>query len=164
MRQAKGPWGVSPLAFTAFRQGPLRQTAPLGNPAPARGWGVSTGKRSTIVPTQSDRTLAITIQPTLVWNADGSIGATFVYQQTDSQPNMPNRVDRPTGNIRLDHMPSNANYNDNVDITITMDDSLSFMSDGTTHVPLRFANAGEGNPPNDVGRSEERRVGKECRL
>ncbi|MFM5883738.1 MAG: hypothetical protein ACKOQ3_00140 [Novosphingobium sp.] len=103
------------------------------------------------MPTQVDRTLAITIFPTLVWHPDGSIGATFAYQQTGSVPNMPNRVDPVTGNIRLNNMPSNANYNDNVDITITMDDSRSFLADGTTHVPLRFANAGEGNPPNDVG-------------
>ncbi len=102
------------------------------------------------MPTQKDRTLAISVQPTLVWRPDGSIGATFGYVQTDSQPNMPNRVDPLTGNIRLNNMPSNANYNDNVDITITMDDSLSVDRNGN-RVPLRFATATEGNPPNDVG-------------
>ncbi len=63
---------------------------------------------------------------------------------------MPNRVDPVTGNIRLNNMPSTANYNDNVDITITMDDSLSF-DPSHNHVPLRFGYAGEGNPPDDVG-------------
>ncbi len=100
--------------------------------------------------TQIDRTLAITLRPTLVWRNDGSIGATFAYEETGSAPNMPNRVDPVTGDIRLKNMPNNANYNDNVDITITMNDSLSVDPSGN-RVGLRFAYSTEGNPPNDIG-------------
>lgn len=73
----------------------------------------------------ADRTLGITATPTLVWN-DGTynnIGATMAYTQTSSVPNMPNKVDKKSGQIDLSHMPSNSNYTNNVDIIVTLDAS-----------------------------------------
>lgn len=70
-----------------------------------------------------DRTLSVTATPTLVWNGANDITATMAYAQTASVPNMPNVVDRRTGQIDLSKLPSNANYTSNVDIMITLDAS-----------------------------------------
>ena len=70
-----------------------------------------------------DRTLSLTATPTLVWNGPNNITATMAYQQTASVPNMPNVVDRRTGQIDLSKLPNNANYTSNVDIMITLDTS-----------------------------------------
>lgn len=97
-----------------------------------------------------DRTLSITATPTLIWHAPNDIGATMAYAQTGSTPNMPNLVNSQTGNISLRNMPSNNNYTDNVDITITLDTSQLRDQSGNP-VAGRWAYANEGNPPDDVG-------------
>lgn len=106
--------------------------------------------KSPIDADQQDRTLTVIVTPTLVWRNDGSIGATIAFSQGNSNPNMPNRVNPANGNISLQGMPRNANYNDNVDITLTLDTSQCKDRNGNA-VVARWAYATEGNPPDDVG-------------
>lgn len=99
--------------------------------------------------TTTDRTLSITCTPTLIWNSSSppyNIGATIVYAQTGSNPNMPNVVDRQTGDINLRNMPNNANFTDNIDIYLTLDTSQLKTPNGAP-VTGRWAMAGEGSQP-----------------
>ncbi len=98
-----------------------------------------------------DRTLSLTATPTLIWNGPNDIGATMAYQQTASVPNMPNVVDRRTGQIDLSHLPNNANYTSNVDIMITLDAS-GLIDPSRNTVPAAWAVAGDpvNNPMNGV--------------
>jgi hypothetical protein len=93
---------------------------------------------------QVDRTLAVTCRPLLIWHGTNppNIGATAVYTQAGSNPNMPNRVST-NGDLKLDHLPSNANFNDNVDVTITLDTSGLVDPNGNP-VQGRWAFANEG--------------------
>lgn len=98
---------------------------------------------------QQDRTLSITCTPTLVWTSSVppyNIGATMTYAETGSNPNMPNVVDRQTGDINLRNMPNNANFTDNIDIYLTLDTSQLRDPNGNA-VRGRWANAGEGSQP-----------------
>lgn len=101
----------------------------------------------------ADRTLGITATPTLIWN-DGTynnIGATMAYTQTSSVPNMPNKVDKKSGQIDLSHMPSNSNYTNNVDIIMTLDASALRDLSGNP-LPAQWSQVGDitswtGSPP-----------------
>ena len=92
--------------------------------------------------TKSDRTIFMTCTPVLTYPSPGNYGATLTWTQTGGDPNsMIGRVDA-NGNIRLTNMPNNANYNDNVDITIDLDTSQLVDENGNT-VTGRFATATE---------------------
>ncbi|RGP40944.1 hypothetical protein BPTFM16_01239 [Altererythrobacter insulae] len=72
---------------------------------------------------QKDRSIALTVTPVLTYPSPGNYGANFTVTQTEGDPqSMNGRVDR-HGNIRLNNLPNNAKYNDNVDIVISLDDS-----------------------------------------
>ena len=81
---------------------------------------------------QKDRSIALTVTPVLTYPSPGNYGATFTVTQTGADPNSMNgRVDR-HGNIRLNNLPNNAKYNDNVDITISLDPSQLRDEHGNT--------------------------------
>lgn len=90
----------------------------------------------------TDRTLAITATPRLTYPGPNQFGATMSYEQTGSDPNMPPVVDKKTGDITLKKMPSNNNYTDNVDITITLDTSQLVDQNGNP-VQGRWAHENE---------------------
>lgn len=100
--------------------------------------------------TQQDRSLTIKCTPTLTFNSATppyDITATMVYEETDSQPNMPNAVDPQTGDIDIHAMPPNSKYTDNIDLYFTLDTSNCLMPDGT-QVAATWATAGqEGKGP-----------------
>lgn len=91
-----------------------------------------------------DRTIHVKVTPTLVWRADGGIGATVVFKQTGQEPdhsNMKNRV-ASDGDLKLSGLTARKNYNDNVDITFTLDTSEMVDKDGNS-VDGRWATATE---------------------
>lgn len=100
--------------------------------------------------TQIDRSLVIVVTPTLVWRADGGIGATISYQQTEAVPNMPGAVDRQTGNITLKNWPANGRYTDNIDVYLFLDSSNCVDQSGNP-ITVRWAQPNEGNYPIDYG-------------
>jgi hypothetical protein len=84
--------------------------------------------------TKSDRTIIMTCTPVLTYPSPGNFGATVTFTQSGGDPNgMNGRVDA-NGNIRLTNMPSNANYNHNVDITIELDTSQLVDQNGNSVV------------------------------
>jgi hypothetical protein len=92
--------------------------------------------------TKSDRTIIMTCTPVLTYPSPGNYSATLTWTQTGGDPNSMNgRVDA-NGNIRLTNMPNNANYNDNVDITINLDTSRLVDENGNP-VTGRFATSTE---------------------
>ena len=98
---------------------------------------------------QVDRTLSISCRPTLTWNSwtvPYNITGTMVYTQTGSNPQMGQIVDPSSGDINLRNMPNNSNYNDNVDIYMTLDTSGLVDHDGNP-ISGRWALSGEGTMP-----------------
>lgn len=96
-----------------------------------------------------DRTLTIKCTPTLNFISSTppyNIEATMVYEETDSQPNMPNAVNPQTGDIDIHAMPANSNYTDNIDLYLTLDTSNCKLPDGT-QVTATWANVGQGSEP-----------------
>lgn len=92
--------------------------------------------------TLKDRTITMTCTPVLTYPSTGGYGATVTFTQSDGEPNgMRGRVDR-NGNIRLTNMPTDANYNDNVDITINLDTSQLVDENGVA-IAGRWATASE---------------------
>lgn len=92
--------------------------------------------------TLKDRTITMTCTPVLTYPAGGGFGATLTFTQTGGEPQgMNGRVDS-NGNIRLTNMPTNATYNDNVDITINLDTSQMVDQNGNP-VAGRWAQANE---------------------
>jgi len=71
----------------------------------------------------NDRQITMTCTPVLVWNTDGSIGATFTFSQSNGVPDAMNGRVGSDGSINLTAMPQDNNYNDNIDITIMLDTS-----------------------------------------
>lgn len=100
--------------------------------------------------TKQDRTLTIKCTPTLQWHSANhppySITGSMVYEQTGSVPNMPNAVDRQSGDIDLHNMPNNSKYTDNIDITLVLDPSQIVDPEGKS-IPARWATQGEGTEP-----------------
>ena len=99
--------------------------------------------------TKIDRSLVIVCTPTLVWRADGGIGAGMAYQQTEAVPNMPNAVDR-SGNITLTGWAVNKRYTDNIDVFFFLDSSKCVDAQGNP-ITVRWAQPNEGNYPDDFG-------------
>jgi hypothetical protein len=95
-----------------------------------------------------DRTLSLTATPTLIWHGADNIGANMTYTQTGSVPSMPNVVNNHTGMIDLSRLPANADYTDNVDITITLDASGLRDPQGN---PVRAQWANVGDPQTTGG-------------
>ncbi|WP_341712783.1 hypothetical protein [Erythrobacter sp.] len=94
--------------------------------------------------TKKDRTIAVTCTPTLIWNSDGSIGASATFTQTGQTPdhsNMKNRV-ASDGDLKLSGLKAKDGYNDNVDITFTLDTSQMVDKNGNS-VAGRWATATE---------------------
>lgn len=99
---------------------------------------------------QQDRTISITCTPVLTWTSSVppySIGGTMTYAQTGSNPNMPNAVDRQSGDIDIKNMPKNANYTDNIDIYLTLDTSQLKDPNGNP-VTGRWTKSGDVADPN----------------
>ncbi len=92
--------------------------------------------------TKQDRTLEVICKPQLIWHEDGGIGATMIFSQGDSEPNMPKRVNS-HGDLKLTGLPANAKYTNNVDITIKLDTSMMTDKNGNPVVG-RWATAAEG--------------------
>ena len=95
-----------------------------------------------------DRTLNIKCTPTLTFNSATppyDITATMVYEETGSQPNMPNAVDPVTGDIDIHAMPPNSKYTDNIDLYFTLDTSNCLLNG--TQVNVTWATAGQGSQP-----------------
>ena len=99
--------------------------------------------------TKKDRKLTIQCTPTLIWNGTNppNIGATMAFAESDSDPNMPNAVNSATGDINIMHMPANAKYTDNIDITLVLDPSNLKDANGnplTGNPVARWAHSDEG--------------------
>lgn len=90
---------------------------------------------------KDDRALEAIVTPTLIWRADGGIGASVAYAQGTSNPNMPNRV-RPNGDLKMTGLQENAKFTDNVDVTFSLDTSKMVDQSGNP-VPGRWATATE---------------------
>ncbi|WP_285709094.1 hypothetical protein [Erythrobacter oryzae] len=86
-----------------------------------------------------DRQITMLCTPTLVWNADGSIGATIAFTQTNGVPAAMNGRIGSDGSIDLTAMPNDPAYNDNIDITIMLDTSRMVTQDGSQPVAGRWA-------------------------
>ncbi|WP_073973877.1 hypothetical protein [Erythrobacter donghaensis] len=86
-----------------------------------------------------DRQITMLCTPTLVWRADGSIGATIAFTQTNGVPAAMNGRVGSDGSINLTAMPHDDNYNDNIDITIMLDTSRMVTQDGSQPVAGRWA-------------------------
>ncbi|MFM7377048.1 MAG: hypothetical protein ACKO1O_02775 [Erythrobacter sp.] len=84
-----------------------------------------------------DRQLTMLCTPTLVWNADGSIGATIAFSQTNGVPAAMNGRNGSDGSINLANMPHDPAYNDNIDVTIMLDTSRMVTQDGSQPVAGR---------------------------
>lgn len=72
-----------------------------------------------------DRTIEVTVTPTLKFDGKGGITAKIKYEQTGQDPNnenMENRV-KNNGDLKLTGLDSESGYTDNVDITFTLDTS-----------------------------------------
>ncbi|WP_324827064.1 hypothetical protein [Qipengyuania zhejiangensis] len=72
-----------------------------------------------------DRSIEVTVTPTLNYPASGQYGATVEYTQTGQDPdtgNMKNRVKK-NGDLKLTNLQDADGYTDNVDITFTLDSS-----------------------------------------
>ncbi len=79
-----------------------------------------------------NRKLAITVTFSCTHHADGSFGGGATYTQTGSTPDMGSIVDA-NGKIDFDKAPDTpAGYNDNVDITFTLETPCSVSPDNTT--------------------------------
>jgi hypothetical protein len=74
-------------------------------------------------PSPIDRSFAVTVTPTLIWNGPNNIMASLVYTQTGSNPHMPPVVNPGTGAINLVSMPNNNNFTNKMLITFTLDTS-----------------------------------------
>ncbi|WP_340589127.1 hypothetical protein [Erythrobacter alti] len=105
-------------------------------------------KMQTTQGAQQERTLTIKCTPTLVWYAADSIGATMAYEETASNPNMPNAVNPVTGDISIRHMPQNARFTDNIDITLVLDTSQLKDQNGN---PLTGSNVARWALPSEGG-------------
>lgn len=86
-----------------------------------------------------DRQITMLCTPTLVWRADGSIGATIAFTQTNGVPAAMNGRIASDGSIDLTNMPHDDNYNDNIDVTIMLDTSRMVTQDGSQPVAGRWA-------------------------
>lgn len=101
-----------------------------------------------------DRTLTIKCTPTLIWHSvePRSIGASMAFAQIDSNPNMPKAVNPGTGDLSIRHMPENAKYSNDIDITFVLDPSNIRDADGnllTGDNVARWAYANEGPSPDE---------------
>lgn len=91
-----------------------------------------------------DRTIAVTVTPTLNYPKPGQFGATIEYDQTGQDPdngNMKNRVKK-NGDLKLTNLQDEDGYTDNVDITFTLDTSKMVDQQGNP-VQGRWATATE---------------------
>lgn len=109
-----------------------------------------TTKPSMDAGTKPDRTLAITCTPVLNWVSSTppyNIGAsaTYSYNENGSNPDMTDRV-HSDGDILLHPLPDPQDFNNNVDITITLDTSR-MVDPNNNPVAGRWALDGEYNGP-----------------
>jgi hypothetical protein len=99
-----------------------------------------------------DRSYNLIVTPTLVWQDANNVGASIAYSQGTSTPQMPPIVNPGTGEINLRNLPANANYTNNVLITITLDQSqLRDINGNTLPGGGRWAYDNEGTAPSKGG-------------
>jgi len=90
------------------------------------------------VDTLLKRKVHITCTPTLIWYNDSHIEATVVFTQTYGEPAAMNGRVAADGAIDLTNMPEDKSYNDNIDVTINLDDSRMVDPHGN-HIAGRWA-------------------------
>ena len=95
-----------------------------------------------------DRTLEIMVTPTLSWFVNTIVGSFTTYVQTGSKPRMDAVVNQMSGYIDLSSMPDDPDYNDNVDITLTLNTQYLKDQNGID-MQARFAKDGEGELPGE---------------
>ena len=91
-----------------------------------------------------DRTIEVTVTPTLNYPAPGQYGATVEYTQTGQDPdtgNMKNRVKK-NGDVKLTNLQDVDRYTDNIDIVFTLDTS-KLVDENGDKVEGRWATASE---------------------
>lgn len=91
-----------------------------------------------------DRKISMTVLPTLIWHSDSNIEATFGVTQTYGEPAAMNGRVAANGAIDITNMPSDAAYSDNIDVTITLDDSQMIDPSGN-QISGRWATDTEGS-------------------
>lgn len=91
-----------------------------------------------------DRKVTITVTPTLIWHDDNNIEANFTVAQAYGEPAAMNGRVAANGAIDLTNMPTDTAYNDNIDVTINLDDSQMVDPSGN-HIAGRWATPTEGS-------------------
>lgn len=120
---------------------PLRAATPS---VACKGGGKTMPDNQTANDTLLDRKVSITVTPTLIWHSDSNIEATFSVSQTSGEPAAMNGRVASNGAIDLTGMPNDPLYSDNIDVTITLDDSQMVDPNGN-HIAGRWATATEGS-------------------